>query len=184
MPVNASNNNLNWNAPDFRLVSVDSNFYSLEDLVGLNGTVIAFICNHCPYVIEIIRRFVSEAKEMKKIGINTIAIMSNDVSSYPADSYNNMKLFAKIHDFNFQYLYDESQITAKKYNAVCTPDIFGFNKFNKLKYRGRIDSNVMKENKNINRELFYAMELIAKTNEGPSIQMNSFGCSIKWKNNE
>ena len=184
MPVNASNNNLNWNAPDFRLVSVDSNFYSLEDLVGLNGTVIAFICNHCPYVIEIIRRFVSEAKEMKKIGINTIAIMSNDVSSYPADSYDNMKLFAKKHDFNFQYLYDETQITAREYNAVCTPDIFGFNKLNQLKYRGRIDSKAMKENKNINRELFYAMELIAKTNEGPSSQMNSFGCSIKWKNNE
>ena len=181
MPVNASNEKLDWVAPDFRLLSVDDQKYDLDDLLGTNGFVIAFICNHCPYVVKIMNRFVSESIELNKIGITTMAIMSNDVSAYPDDSFANMKLFAKKYNFNFPYLYDETQIVAKLYNAICTPDIYGFNKDKLLKYRGRIDSGVMNENKTIDRELFYAMELISKTNNGPIKQLNSFGCSMKWK---
>ena len=184
MSVNASNKQLNWLAPKFNLIETNEQYYNLDDLIGEKGTVIAFICNHCPYVVNIIERFVSEAHQLKNIGISTITIMSNDVKSYPQDSFNNMKLFAKKYNFHFPYLYDETQIIAKEYNAVCTPDIFGFNSDKLLKYRGRLDSGTMNDNKNIKRELFYAMEHIAKTNNGPVEQNNSFGCSIKWKTNE
>ena len=134
MPVNAENNLLNIKAPDFNLISVDEKYYSLGDLSGKNGTVIAFICNHCPYVVKIINRLVFEANELNKLNVSTIAIMSNDTSSYPEDSYENMKIFAKKHNFNFPYLYDNSQKIAKKYGAICTPDFFGFNRFNILKW--------------------------------------------------
>ena len=185
MPVNASNKDLNWLAPDFNLKSVNDSIYSLDELVGDKGTVIAFICNHCPYVINIAKRLSYEANQLKKIKINTIAIMSNDVSKYPDDSFENMKIFAKKYDFKFPYLHDVTQKIALDYKAVCTPDIFGFNKNKLLKYRGRLDSGVMgSNNKNIKRDLFYAMESISKTNEGPEIQNNSIGCSIKWVSNE
>ena len=186
MPVNATNNNLGWQALDFNLLSTtNEQFFTLNDLRGKNGTVIAFICNHCPYVISIVERLVFESEELKKIGVSTLAIMPNDVKTYPEDSFENMKLFAKKYNFKFPYLYDSSQEIAKKYNAVCTPDIYGFNKYLKLQYRGRIDSGVEKRNnKKIKRELFYAMEHIVKTNEGPKVQLNSFGCSIKWLKNE
>ena len=182
MPVNASSNKINFIAPDFNLKSVDNNYYSLESLKGLKGTVIVFICNHCPYVISIVKRLNFEAKELKKINVNTVAIMSNDTISYPKDSFENMKKFSIKYNFIFPYLYDETQETAKKYKAICTPDFFGFNSFLKLEYRGRIDSDVMdNSNKNNHRELFYAMKQISKTNKGPEEQFNSFGCSIKWK---
>ena len=181
MPVNASNKLLNWKAPDFNLKSVNGNNYNYNDLCGINGTVVVFICNHCPYVIKICNSLVYEANELRKIGIKTIGIMSNDVNTYPDDSYENMIIFSKKNKFPFQYLYDSTQNIANNYNAICTPDFFGFNKNKKLKYRGRINSGIIKKNKNIKRELFYAMELIAKTNEGPINQYNSIGCSIKWK---
>ena len=184
MLVNASKNELNWKAPNFNLLSVDDSRYSLLDLCGEKGTVVAFICNHCPYVIKIAKRLAYEAKKLESLNISLIAIMSNDTAQYPEDSFDNMKLFSKEYNFNFQYLYDPSQQTAKDYKAVCTPDIYGFNSNLELKYRGRIDSRVKKNNINIKRELFYAMELIAKTKEGPKEQFNSFGCSIKWINNE
>ena len=184
MPVNASNNQLDLLAQEFNLISVDEQYYQLNDIVGKKGTVIAFICNHCPYVIKIIERFVFEAEQLEKIGVSTVAIMSNDVTSYPLDSFENMKLFAKKYNFSFPYLFDENQNIAKAYNAVCTPDIFGFNKDKILKYRGRLDSGISNSNKNIKRELFYAMELITKKNNGPDKQFNSFGCSIKWISNE
>ena len=184
MSVNAPNKHLNWKAPDFNLLSINGNYYGLEDLIGKNGTVIAFICNHCPYVIKIIKRLVLESRELEKIGVSTITIMPNDVISYPEDSYENMKLFSTKYNFNFQYLYDDSQEVAKSYQAVCTPDIYGFNKDKILKYRGRIDSGVMLDKSNVIRELFNAMKLIANTNEGPAEQFNSFGCSIKWKSND
>ena len=125
MPVNASNEKLGWSAPYFNLLDVSGGKMSLENLSGENGTVIAFICNHCPYVIAIAKRLSFEAIELKKLSINTIAIMSNDVVQYPDDSYENMKLFAKKYSFEFPYLFDENQIVAKDYGAVCTPDIFG-----------------------------------------------------------
>ena len=185
MPVNASNNELGWKAPSFELLDISGEYLQFEKLKGQNGTVIAFICNHCPYVIAIAERLSYEAKELKKLSINTIAIMSNDVNQYPEDSFDNMKLFAKKYDFNFNYLYDETQEVAKNYGAVCTPDIFGFNDSLKLMYRGRIDSGVMNSNDSeIKRELFQAMNKIKNDGVGPKEQLNSFGCSIKWKNNE
>ena len=185
MPVNASNDNLGWLAPAFTLKDISNEIMSLEQLKGNNGTVIAFICNHCPYVIAIAERLSFEATELKKYSINTIAIMSNDVTQYPQDSFEKMNIFAKKYNFKFCYLYDETQKVAKSYGAVCTPDIFGFDRSLKLKYRGRIDSGVMKsKNSQIDRELYKAMLKIKNDGEGPLEQFNSFGCSIKWKNNE
>ena len=185
MSVNGPNEQLDLIAPDFELLSVDKNMYSLNCIAGEKGTVIVFICDHCPYVIAIAERLAFEANESKKIGINTAAIMSNDVLSYPEDSFDNMQKFSSKYNFDFPYLFDNTQEIAKKYSAVCTPDFFGFNNKLKLQYRGRIDSGVMNRNdNNIKRELFYAMETISRTGIGPSKQYNSFGCSIKWKNDE
>ena len=182
MPVNAANDKLGWVAPEFKLIDVSGKILSLNQLTGTNGTVIAFICNHCPYVIAIIDRLSKESKELSKLSINTIAIMSNDVLQNPDDSYENMKIFAKKYNFNFPYLFDQTQKVAKNYNAVCTPDIFGFNNKNLLCYRGRIDSGVMKsDSTKIDRELYNAMQKIKSEGIGPDIQFNSFGCSIKWK---
>ena len=182
MPVNATNDKLGWRAPEFKLLDVCGKKLSLNEIRGSNGTVIAFICNHCPYVIAIAERLSKEAKELSKHSINTIAIMSNDVLQYPDDSYENMKIFATKYDFKFPYLFDETQKVAKAYGAVCTPDIFGFNNKSLLCYRGRIDSGMIKsKNKKIDRELYNAMIKIKNESIGPSIQLNSFGCSIKWK---
>ena len=182
MPIKASNEKLGWSAPNFNLLDISGNILSYDDIKGENGTVIAFICNHCPYVIAIADRLSIEANDLKKQSISTIAIMSNDVSQYPEDSYENMKIFAEKHNFNFPYFYDETQEIAKNYNAVCTPDIFGFNNKNILCYRGRIDSGVMNsDNSNVDRELFNAMIKIKNEGQGPIKQYNSFGCSIKWK---
>ena len=183
MPVNAPNNDLNLIAPSFNLLNIDNNFVSLEDAKGKNGTVIVFICNHCPYVKAIANRLKKEADELSSISINTIAIMSNDVENYPEDSFENMKLFADKYKFNFPYLYDETQEVAKKFNAVCTPDFYGFDRNLNLKYRGRIDSKVMNSDVSVEneRELYNAMLKIKNEGSGPSKQYNSIGCSIKWK---
>ncbi len=183
MPVNAPNDNLDMIAPSFELLNVDGNIISLEKVRGSNGTVVVFICNHCPYVKAIANRLKKEADELLNISINTVAIMSNDVDQYPEDSYDNMKLFSQKYKFNFPYLYDETQEIAKMYNAVCTPDFFGFDKDLRLKYRGRIDSGTMNENNNnkVQRDLFNAMIKIKNDGNGPANQMNSIGCSIKWK---
>ena len=142
MPVNASDCNFGWKAKDFKLHSINGNNYTLQDLLkgALTAVVIVFICNHCPYVIAIADRLSNESKELSKIGVSTIAIMSNDVEAYPEDSFENMKLFSKLHNFEFPYLYDKQQTVAKNYGAVCTPDFFGFNNLLELQYRGRIDS--------------------------------------------
>ena len=182
MPVNAANDKFGWIAPDFNLLDVSGKKLSLNEILGSNGTVIAFICNHCPYVIAIAERLSTEARELSKLSINTIAIMSNDTMQYPDDSYENMKLFANKYDFMFPYLFDETQDVAKQYGAVCTPDFFGFNNKKLLCYRGRIDSGVMKsENQKIDRDLYNAMVKIKNDGIGPDKQLNSFGCSIKWK---
>ena len=185
MPVNASNNKLGWKGSDFNLISVDNKHYTFDELKGVNGTIVAFICNHCPYVIQIIKQFISDANSLKEYGISTIAIMPNDVFAYPEDSFDNMKIFAKKYNFTFPYLYDSSQEIAKKYDAICTPDFYGFNSFGYLKYRGRIHQTSVKiNNKNTKTELFYAMEHIIKTKEGPKTQYNSLGCSVKWIKDE
>ena len=182
MPVNASNNNLGMIASDFNLLDVSGRYYDLNSIKGENGTVVAFICNHCPYVKAIAKNLSFEANELKKFSINVIAIMSNDVIQYPDDSFENMKIFSKNYNFNFYYLYDDTQQVAKKYGAVCTPDFFGFNQSLKLMYRGRIDSSNVNSNNNlIQRDLYNAMIQIYKKGNAPKEQINSIGCSIKWK---
>ena len=183
MPVNATNNNLDMLAPSFNLLNIDNEFLTLDKAKGRHGTVIVFICNHCPYVKAIANRLKKEADDLLSNSINTIAIMSNDVVNYPDDSFENMKIFSEKYKFNFPYLYDETQEIAKKYNAVCTPDFYGFDKNLKLKYRGRIDSGIMNsDNKNeIQRDLYNAMIKIKNEGVGPTDQINSIGCSIKWK---
>ena len=183
MPVNAPNDNLEMLAHKFKLLNIDDKFISLDEVKGENGTVIAFICNHCPYVKAIASRLSKDAEELQNHSINTIAIMSNDVENYPEDSFDNMKLFAKKYNFQFPYLYDETQEIAKNYGAVCTPDFFGFDKNLILKYRGRIDSGVMNSGNNaeITRDLYNSMIKIKNEGIAPEIQLNSIGCSIKWK---
>ena len=182
MPVNTPlENNFGWKASDFNLKSVDDENYSLNDLIGNNGTVIVFICNHCPYVISIADRLSYEARELKKIQINFIGIMSNDVKSYPEDSFENMKKFSKDNNFTFPYLYDETQEIAKSYGAICTPDFFGYNKNLELQYRGRLDNSGISGEELKDKELLNAFDQIIKSGNGLKEQTPSMGCSIKWK---
>lgn len=174
--------NENFNAPDFTLKNIDGNMLSYTDVKGENGTVIAFICNHCPYVKAIIKRFVHDAKNMQSHGINVVCIMPNDTQNYPEDSFENMQKFAKENNFSFPYLIDETQEIAKAYGAVCTPDIFGFDRDGELEYRGRLDSAGPNEaDENTQKELLPAMLQIADTGVGTTNQSPSMGCSIKWK---
>ncbi len=170
-----------WKAPDFELPGVDGRTYTFDDIAGEKGTVVVFICNHCPYVKAIVDRLVRDAKELMENGIGFVAISSNDAQQYPADSFDNMKKFAEEHGFPFPYLYDETQEVAKAYGAVCTPDFFGFNANRELQYRGRLDESRKEPVPNARRELFEAMMQIAGTGKGPEKQMPSLGCSIKWK---
>lgn len=168
-------------APDFSLKNIDGKILSFDDVKGENGTVVAFICNHCPYVKAIINRLVDDAVVLQAADIGVVAIMPNDTAHYPEDSFENMRGFAKEHGFSFPYLIDETQEVAKAYDAVCTPDIFGFNAQGQLRYRGRLDSaGPNKVNQDTERELVNAMLRIAETGEGPEDQVPSMGCSIKW----
>jgi peroxiredoxin len=171
-----------WKAPSFTLPAVDGKTYSLEALRGPKGTLVMFICNHCPYVKAVIDRIVRDANELKACGISTVAICSNDSEQYPEDSFVNMKRFASEHRFKFPYLHDESQQVARAYDAACTPDFFGFNAALELQYRGRLDaSGKAPASPDVRRELFEAMKEIAATGRGPREQTASIGCSIKWK---
>jgi len=171
-----------WKAPDFILPGVDGREWSLQDIRGPRGTLVMFICNHCPYVKAIRQRLVADVRELQALGVNTIAISSNDAVNYPEDSFENMQLLAKELDFSFPYVYDRTQAVAKSYGAVCTPDFFGFNADLKLQYRGRFDDQRrdMTPNPNPTRDLFKAMKLVAETGQGPREQISSIGCSIKW----
>ena len=170
-----------WLAPDFNLMGVDQKKYNLDSVKGKNGTLIMFICNHCPYVKAVINDLVDDCKKLRDMGINSAAIMSNDTINYPEDSFDNMIKFSKKHKFCFPYLLDDTQEIAKKYGAVCTPDFFGYNKDLKLNYRGRIrELKDLKPIRNGSSELFEAMKLIAETQKGPDVQKPSLGCSIKW----
>jgi len=174
--------NFDWKAPSFLLPGVDGKTYGIDGLKGENGTLVMFICNHCPYVKAVIDRVVRDANELKSYGIATVAISSNDVDDYPEDSFDNMKRFAQEHGFTFPYLYDESQEVARAYDAVCTPDFFGLNDKLELQYRGRLDASRKEAGPaDARRELFEAMREVAETGRGPREQTASMGCSIKWK---
>ena len=170
-------------AENFELKSTENKIITLNDAKGQNGTLIMFICNHCPYVKAVIEDIVNDCKTLEKEGIRSIAIMSNDTENYPEDSFDNMIKFAKNNKFNFPYLIDETQETAKKYDAVCTPDFFGYNKNLELQYRGRIrELKDLKPVRNSESDLLKAMKMVAKTDKGPEEQAPSMGCSIKWFN--
>ena len=176
---------LGTKAPGFELPIVTGGTLDLEAYIKYSkGVVIAFICNHCPYVLAILDRIVRDASDLQKLGVGIAAISSNDVISYPEDSFDNMKKLAAQHNFTFPYMYDETQEVAKLYNAVCTPDFFGFNKDHKLQYRGRLDASRKEAGPvDLKRDLFEAMKGVAQTGKGPSDQIASMGCSIKWKVN-
>ncbi len=170
-----------WQAPTFELTATDGKAYALEDIRGPKGTMIAFICNHCPYVIAVIDRLVLDARELQGLGIGVAAICSNDAMTYPDDSFDNMKLFAKRHQLPFPYLYDEDQTTARAYDAQCTPDFFGFDFELGLQYRGRLDEGRQEPPpEGVRHELLEAMRNVVETGEGPAEQIASMGCSIKW----
>lgn len=170
-----------WQAPDFNLEGVDGKRYGLADVRGAKGTLVMFICNHCPYVHAVIDRIVREVAALKDLGIGAVAIMSNDTEAYPQDSFDNMKRFAEQHHFNFPYLIDPTQEVARAYDAVCTPDFFGFDKDLGLQYRGRLDESKRSAAPGARRELYEAMVQIAETGAGPKDQVPSMGCSIKWR---
>ena len=184
MPIQTPICDFSQKAHDFKLKSTNNKIISLNDVKGENGTLIMFICNHCPYVKAVTKDIVEDCKKLKDLGINSVAICANDAENYPEDSFENMILFAKKNQFDFPYLLDETQEIARTYDAVCTPDFFGYNKELELQYRGRL-----RELKNLvpvrdgESDLFKAMKEISETGKGPSKQVPSAGCSIKWKNN-
>jgi peroxiredoxin len=170
-----------WKAVDFNLKDPDGRSYTLADVAGPKGTLVMFICNHCPYVLAVADRIAKDAKELKEKGIGIVAIMPNDYQRYPADSPANMKVFAQQHGFDFPYVVDENQEVARTYDAVCTPDFYGFNSALELQYRGRLDESRRELAANAQRELFEAMCQVAETGRGPENQTASMGCSIKWR---
>ena len=184
MPLKTPICDFGKSAVDFELKSTDNEIVKLNDFKGENGTLIMFICNHCPYVKAIIDDIVVDCKNLKEIGIKSLAICSNDSINYPDDSFDNMIKFSKNNDFNFPYLIDETQEIAKKYGAVCTPDFFGYNKNLELQYRGRIrELKDLKPVRAGESDLYKAMKQIAETNKGPNEQIPSMGCGIKWLGN-
>lgn len=174
--------NFGWKAPDFILPGTQGRTSALADIKGPRGTLVMFICNHCPYVKAVIDRIVRDATELQALGIGVVAISSNDAATYPEDSFENMQRFAAAHGFAFPYLYDESQQVARAYDAVCTPDFFGFDAGLGLQYRGRLDASRKEAGPaDLRRDLFLAMKQVAETGKGPAEQIASMGCSIKWK---
>ncbi len=169
-------------AENFNLKSVENRLISLKDVRGQNGTLIMFICNHCPYVKAIIKDLVKDCENLRDFGVNSVAIMSNDTINYPEDSFEKMIEFAKSNYFKeLQYLFDETQEVAKKYGAVCTPDFFGYNRNLELQYRGRIrELKDLKPLRTGYSDLYLAMKSIAETQRGPKEQIPSMGCNIKW----
>ena len=170
-----------WKAPDFDLLGVDGKRYNLANARGENGLLVMFICNHCPYVQSIRERLVRDTRELQQYGVNSIAIMSNDPAEYAEDSFDNMRAAAQEFDYPFPYVWDETQAVAKAFDAVCTPDFFGFNAKLELQYRGRLDASRKVAAPDAARDLFNAMLQVAQTGCGPREQIASMGCSIKWK---
>jgi len=168
-------------APDFTLPGVDGREWTRDQCMGENGLLVMFICNHCPYVKAVLDRIVRDTNDLRALGVNSVAIMSNDPTDYPEDSFENMRLVAQRNQFAFPYLLDASQDVARAYGAVCTPDFFGYNAAGELQYRGRLDAS-RKETApaGARRDLFEAMKQVASSGKGPLEQIPSMGCSIKW----
>jgi peroxiredoxin len=182
MATTAANSALGSAAPGFALSATDGRRYALADIAGEQGTVIAFICNHCPYVKAIIDRLAEDARALMAEGFGFAAICSNDALAYPDDSFVNMQRFAKAHRLPFPYLHDLDQSVARAYGAVCTPDFFGYDRQRQLRYRGRLDAGrTSPPPAGARRELLEAMRAIAACGATPSEQFPSVGCSIKWK---
>jgi len=181
MAATAASTILGIEAPEFELPATDGKTFALRDVAGLKGTVIVFICNHCPFVKAITARLVRDATTLMADGVGFAAICSNDARGYPEDSFDNMRKFAKAHNFPFPYLHDEDQSVARAYGAVCTPDFFGYDRERKLRYRGRLDEGrTTPVHPDARRDLVEAMRAIA-AGKTPSQQVPSVGCSIKWK---
>jgi len=176
--------NFGWKAVDFSLMDADGRAYNLEDVRGPKGTLIMFICNHCPYVRAVADRIARDVRDLQAKGIGAVAIMPNDHRHYPEDAPAKMKSFAKQHGFTFPYVIDETQEVARSYDAVCTPDFFGFNADLELQYRGRLDASRREVVEGASRELYEAMCQVAETGRGPEQQIASMGCSIKWRNDQ
>lgn len=171
-----------WKAPDFNLRNVDGRMISLDDAKGENGLLVMFICNHCPYVKAVIPKMIRDANDLKALGVGVVAINANDAVSHPDDSFEMMQKTAAEHGFPFPYLHDETQEVARAYDAVCTPDFFGFNGDLGLQYRGRLDaSRAAPAPDDLRRDLYLAMKQVVETGSGPNDQIPSMGCSIKWK---
>lgn len=170
-----------WQAPAFDLPATHGGRYGLDDIIGPKGAVVAFICNHCPYVLAVLDRIIRDAHDLEKLGIGFAAICSNDPVSHPADSFENMKVMAETWDFPFPYLHDADQSVARAWDAACTPDFFGLDAEGRLQYRGRLDaSRARPADDDVRRDLYEAMAEVARTGKGPTEQVPSMGCSIKW----
>ena len=184
MPIKTPICDFGQKAKSFKLKSTKDEIIKLDDIRGNNATLIMFICNHCPYVKAIIKDIVEDCRNLEQLGVNAVAICANDSVNYPEDSFDKMIEFSNNHNFNFKYLIDETQEVAKNYNAVCTPDFFGYNKNLELQYRGRIrELKNLEPVRNGESDLYKAMKQISKTNKGPEKQVPSMGCGIKWFNN-
>jgi peroxiredoxin len=171
-----------WKAIDAELIGTDGQRHHILQQAGKNGLVVAFICNHCPYVKAVIDRIVRVSRDLRDQGVGFVVINSNDAKNYPEDSFEKMKSFAEKHRFPFLYLHDEDQSVARNWGAACTPDFFGFNAENELQYRGRLDAAKLEPAMdNTRRDLYEAMVQVARTGVGPRDQTPSMGCSIKWK---
>ena len=173
--------NFGWKARDFDLPATDGRRYTLAKVSGPKGLLVMFICNHCPYVKAIRERLIRDCNELAALGVNAVAISANDPAEYPEDSFENMRRVARDFKFPFPYLFDETQDVASAYDAVCTPDFFGFNNKLELQYRGRLDASRTAPVANARRDMFEAMKSVAETGRGPAEQLASVGCSIKWK---
>lgn len=171
-----------WQAPAFTLPATDGRILSLADVAGPRGTLVMFICNHCPYVLAVLDRIIRDARNLSALGIGVAAISSNDAGAYPQDSFDNMTALAADRAMPFPYLYDADQSVARTYGAVCTPDFFGFDAGGGLQYRGRLDASRKQAGPaDLRRDLYEAMKQVAETGIGPTEQIPSMGCSIKWK---
>lgn len=181
MSLQSKPGEINSEIIDFRLKCTDGEYYTPESFSDSKILVIIFMCNHCPYVKAVMGRLNAIQKKYSGKSVKLAGINPNDVITYPEDSFDNMILFAKEYSMNFPYLYDETQETARKYDAVCTPDIYVYDGERKLRYRGRIDDNWKDESQVKTKDLEKAIDQLLEGKEIEFEQIPSIGCSIKWK---